>query len=151
MQQKEYFKKLAKNEVTALGFEFIKDQEGVFPAVRQLSEIAGSASILIASEIMSITNEGNGLMFGNISGVPPTEVVIIGAGIVGEFATRAAIGLGQMFVFLITRLQSFVHCKPILDALFTLLQCSLKICKRHLCAAMLPLGQPKAITGLLFW
>ena len=77
MQHKEYFKKLAEKQVTALGFEFIKDQEGAFTAVRQLSEIAGSASILIASEIMSITNEGNGLMFGNISGVPPTEVVII--------------------------------------------------------------------------
>ena len=72
MQNKDYFKKLAEKQVTALGFEFIKDQEGSFTAVRQISEIAGSASILIASEIMSITNEGNGLMFGNVSGVPPT-------------------------------------------------------------------------------
>ena len=109
MQHKEYFKKLAEKQVTALGFEFIKDQEGAFTAVRQLSEIAGSASILIASEIMSITNEGNGLMFGNISGVPPTEVVIIGAGIVGEFAARAAIGLGanvRVFDNSITKLRA---------------------------------------------
>ena len=109
MQHKEYFKKLAEKQVTALGFEFIKDQEGAFTAVRQLSEIAGSASILIASEIMSITNEGNGLMFGNISGVPPTEVVIIGAGTVGEFAARAAIGLGanvRVFDNSITKLRA---------------------------------------------
>jgi len=109
MQHKEYFKKLAEKQVTALGFEFIKDQDGAFTAVRQLSEIAGSASILIASEIMSITNEGNGLMFGNISGVPPTEVVIIGAGIVGEFAARAAIGLGanvRVFDNSITKLRA---------------------------------------------
>ncbi len=108
-QHKEYFKKLAEKQVTALGFEFIKDQEGAFTAVRQLSEIAGSASILIASEIMSITNEGNGLMFGNISGVPPTEVVIIGAGTVGEFAARAAIGLGanvRVFDNSITKLRA---------------------------------------------
>jgi len=81
----------------------------VFTAVRQLSEIAGSASILIASEIMSITNEGNGLMFGNISGVPPTEVVIIGAGTVGEFAARSAIGLGanvRVFDNSITKLRA---------------------------------------------
>ena len=88
---------------------FIKDQEGAFTAVRQLSEIAGSASILIASEIMSTTNEGNGLMFGNISGVPPTEVVIIGAGTVGEFAARAAMGLGanvRVFDNSITKLRA---------------------------------------------
>ena len=94
MRHKDYFKKLSEKRITALGFEFIKDQDGAFPAVRQLSEIAGSASILIASEIMSITNQGNGLMLGNISGVPPTEVVIIGAGTVGEYAARSAIGLG---------------------------------------------------------
>ena len=109
MQHKDYFKKLAEKRITALGFEFIKDQDGVSPAVRQLSEIAGSASILIASEIMSITNEGNGLMFGNISGVPPTEVVIIGAGTVGEFAARSAIGLGanvRVFDKSITKLRA---------------------------------------------
>jgi alanine dehydrogenase len=109
MQSKEYFKKLTEKKITALGFEFIKDQEGSFTAVRQLSEIAGSASILIASEIMSITNQGNGLLFGNVSGVPPTEVVIIGAGIVGEFAARAAIGLGanvRVFDNSITKLRT---------------------------------------------
>lgn len=109
MQQKAYFKKLSEKRITALGFEFIKDQEGALPAVRQLSEIAGSASILIASEIMSITNEGNGLMLGNISGVPPTEIVIFGAGVVGEFAARSAIGLGanvRVFDNSITKLRN---------------------------------------------
>lgn len=94
MQKETYFQSLAKKKITAIGFEFIKDNDGTFPAVRQISEIAGTASILIASEIMSITNEGNGLMLGNISGIPPTEVVIIGAGIVGEYAAKSAIGLG---------------------------------------------------------
>ncbi len=93
-QCKEYFQKLAEKRITALGFEFIKDDDGSYPIVRALSEIAGTASVLIASEIMSNNAEGNGLMFGNISGVPPVEVVIIGAGTVGEFAARSAIGLG---------------------------------------------------------
>ena len=109
MQHKDYFQKLSEKRITALGFEFIKDQDGAFPAVRQLSEIAGSASILIASEIMSITNEGNGILFGNISGVPPTEVVIIGAGTVGEFAARSALGLGaniRVFDNSITKLRN---------------------------------------------
>ncbi|MEZ4855948.1 MAG: alanine dehydrogenase [Gelidibacter sp.] len=93
-QSKKYFETLAAKRITALAFEFIKDDDGAYPAVRALSEIAGTASILIASELLSNINGGNGLMFGNISGVPPTEVVIIGAGTVGEFAARSAIGLG---------------------------------------------------------
>ncbi|WGK64408.1 alanine dehydrogenase [Croceiramulus getboli] len=92
-QTKKYFEKLAAQRITALAFEFIRDDDGTYPAVRALSEIAGTASILIAAELMA-QNQGNGLMFGNISGVPPVEVVIIGAGTVGEFATRSALGLG---------------------------------------------------------
>lgn len=93
-QCKEYFQKLATKRITALAFEFIQDDDGTYPAVRALSEIAGTASVLIASEIMSNNAQGNGLMFGNISGVPPVEVVILGAGTVGEFAARSAVGLG---------------------------------------------------------
>jgi len=94
MRKKEYFQKLAEKRITAMAFEFIKDEHGDMPAVRALSEIAGTSSILIASEILSGTEYGNGLMFGNTSGVPPTEVVILGAGTVGEFAARATLGLG---------------------------------------------------------
>ena len=94
MRKKNFFQKLAEKRVTALAFEFIKDEHGDMPAVRALSEIAGTSSILIASEILSSSKYGNGLMFGNTSGVPPTEVVILGAGTVGEFAARATLGLG---------------------------------------------------------
>ena len=93
-QSKAYFQELAKKRITAMGFEFIRDSDGAYPAVRALSEIAGTAAVLIASEIMSSAKKGNGLMMGNISGVPPVEVVIIGAGTVGEFAARSALGLG---------------------------------------------------------
>lgn len=93
-QNKKYFEALAAKRITALAFEFIRDEDGAYPAVRSLSEIAGTASVLIAAELLCNVNNGNGLMFGNISGVPPVEVVIIGAGTVGEFAARSAIGLG---------------------------------------------------------
>ena len=93
-RKKEYFEALTKKKITALAFEYIKDEGGTYPAVKSLSEIAGTASILIAAELM-ITNElGKGLLFGNITGVPPTDVVILGAGTVGEFAAKTAIGLG---------------------------------------------------------
>ena len=93
-RKKSYFEALSRKKITALAFEYLKDEDGSYPAVKSLSEIAGTASILIAAELM-ITNEfGKGLLFGNITGVPPTEVVIIGAGTAGEFAAKTAIGLG---------------------------------------------------------
>ncbi len=93
-QHKKYFEALATKRITAIAFEFIKDEDGAYPAVRCLSEIAGTASVLIAAELLTNAHNGNGQMFGNISGVPPVEVVILGAGTVGEFAARSAIGLG---------------------------------------------------------
>jgi len=93
-RKKAYFEALAKKKVTALAFEYIKDDDGSYPAVKSLSEIAGTASVLIASELMINDNTGKGLLFGNITGVPPTDVVIIGAGTVGEYAARTALGLG---------------------------------------------------------
>lgn len=109
IQTKKYFEALASKRITALAFEFIRDSDGSYPAVRSLSEIAGTASILIAAQLLSNDIEGNGLMFGNISGVPPVEVVILGAGTVGEFAARSAIGLGanvKIFDNSITKLRS---------------------------------------------
>jgi alanine dehydrogenase len=108
-QAKSYFETLASKRITALAFEFIRDEDGAYPVVRQLSEIAGNASVLIAAELLSNVNNGNGLMFGNISGVPPTEVVIIGAGTVGEFAVRSALGIGanvRVFDNSITKLRN---------------------------------------------
>lgn len=93
-QTKKYFESLAKKRITAVAFDFIRDEQGTYPVVKSLSEIAGIASVLIAGEIMSSHKNGNGLLLGNISGVPPTDVVIFGAGTVGEFAARSALGLG---------------------------------------------------------
>jgi alanine dehydrogenase len=93
-QSKKYFEKLAAKRITALAFEFIKDDSGSFPAVRAFSEIAGTASMLIAAELLNNIQGGNGLMLGNISGVTPVEIVVLGAGTVSEYAIRSAIGLG---------------------------------------------------------
>ncbi len=112
-QTKGYFEKLAEKRITAVAFDYIKDDHGVYPIVKSLSEIAGTASILIAAELLSNSNKGNGLLLGNIGGVPPTDVVIIGAGTVGEFAARSAIGLGarvKVFDNSITKLRKLQHC-----------------------------------------
>ncbi|MFA9189426.1 alanine dehydrogenase [Flavobacterium sp. FBOR7N2.3] len=93
-KKKDYFEALTKKKITALAFEYLKDVDETYPVVKSLSEIAGTASILIAAELMIANSQGKGLLFGNITGVPPTEVVILGAGTAGEFAAKTAIGLG---------------------------------------------------------
>lgn len=111
-QSKKYFEALANKRITAVAFDYIRDEHGVYSVVKSLSEIAGTASILIAAEMMSKDKEGNGLLLGNISGVPPTEVVILGAGTVAEFAARSAIGLGanvKVFDNSLTKLRCLQH------------------------------------------
>jgi len=93
VQPKATLEKLIQKKITAIAWDYIRDDEGIFPVVRTMGEIAGNTSILVASELLSQPG-GKGLMLGGIAGVQPTEVVILGAGTVGEFAARSAIGLG---------------------------------------------------------
>ena len=81
-------------KITALSFENLKDDSGHNPIVRSMSEIAGSAVMLIAGQYLSNANNGKGVLVGGISGIPPTKVIIIGAGIVGEQAARTALAMG---------------------------------------------------------
>jgi alanine dehydrogenase len=85
---------MLKKKITALAYEFIEDKVGGMPIVRAMSEIAGSTVLPIASEFLSTANNGKGVILGGITGVPPTKVVIVGAGTVAEYAARAALGLG---------------------------------------------------------
>ena len=90
----EYLKLIIKKNITAIGFEFLQNNEGNMPILRMMSEIAGTASILIASELLSGFNNGKGLLLGGVTGVPPTVVTVIGAGTAGYYAIRTALGLG---------------------------------------------------------
>lgn len=129
-----YFRQLAQKKITALAYEYIKDRDGNFGLVRAMSEIAGNTSILLAAEYLSHPEYGRGLMFGGLSGVSPTEVVILGAGTVAEFAIRAALGMGALVkvfdtsVYRLRRLQnslgtriftSILQPKPLAEALRT--------------------------------
>ena len=86
--------KLVAKKIIAIAFESIKDDAGTYPIVRSMSEIAGSTAILVAAKYLSNVHSGKGILLGGISGVPPAKVLIIGAGVVGEFAARTALGLG---------------------------------------------------------
>ena len=90
----EILQKMMDKRITAISFENLKDDSGSYPIVRSMSEIAGSAVMLIAAQYLGSANHGKGVLMGGISGIAPTKVIIIGAGIVGEYAARAALALG---------------------------------------------------------
>ena len=112
VQPEDFLKQLSSKRITAIAFDWIRDIDGIYTVIRSMGEIAGGTSILIAAEYLSNVNNGQGAILGGISGISPTEVVILGAGTVGEFATRAALGLGasvKVFdnnIYRLRRLQS---------------------------------------------
>jgi alanine dehydrogenase len=93
-QSEEYIRTLMSKKITALAFENIKDENDCYPVVRSMSSISGTTSVLIAAEYLSNAHGGKGVLLGGVTGITPTEVVIIGAGTAAEFAVRAAHGLG---------------------------------------------------------
>ncbi len=90
----EYINKLKQKRVIAIAMEYLHNAKGVFPVVRVMSEISGIFAMHTAAELLTNFHNGNGILLGGIAGVPPAKVVILGAGVVAEFATRTALGLG---------------------------------------------------------
>ncbi len=106
----ETLSRLIRKKVTAIAFEKIRDANGTLPVVESMSEISGVTSILLASDYLSNHHGGKGVMLGGITGVTPTEVIILGANTAGEYAARAAIGLGsqvKIFDSSLQRLKKF--------------------------------------------
>lgn len=113
----DYFRRLLNRRITAIAFEFIQDKAGTYPVIRAMSEIAGNTAMLLAAEYMSHPEYGRGKMLGGFSGISPTEVVILGAGTVGEYAARAALGMGAFVkifdnsVYKLRRLQNNLNTR----------------------------------------
>jgi alanine dehydrogenase len=89
-----YIEKLRQKRVIAIAMEYLQARDGSFPVVRIMSEIAGISAVITAAELLTNKDRGRGVLLGGISGVPPAKILILGAGVVGEFATRTALGLG---------------------------------------------------------
>ncbi len=85
---------LIDKKITAIAYEYLRDEAGYYPIVRILSELAGSSTILLAAQYLSKDFGGKGILLGGVSALPPSKVVVLGAGVVGEYVARGAIGLG---------------------------------------------------------
>jgi alanine dehydrogenase len=91
--QKEQVYNMLKKRIVALCYNQLRDESGILPVVHSMSEIAGRASVLIAvNHFMHAKDQG--ILTGGITGMPPSEVLILGAGTVGQYAARTALGLG---------------------------------------------------------
>jgi alanine dehydrogenase len=107
-----YFQELIRRKVTAIAFELIEDEAQELPVLRSMCEIAGTVAVNIGSGLLSSENHGKGILLGGITGITPTEVVILGAGTAAENAARTALGMGaivKVFDRSITNLLSLKH------------------------------------------
>ncbi len=86
--------KMLHKKITAIAFEYLENEDGYMPFVHQMSQIAGVTSITLASEYLSKSRNGKGVLFGEVTGITPAELVIIGTSTAAEYAARAALGLG---------------------------------------------------------
>ena len=96
----DYIQLLRQKRVTSLAMEYMQSDDNSFPIVRIMSEIAGLAVVHTAAELLSDSKNGKGILLGGISGVPPAKVVILGAGVVAEYATRAALVLRYVYLMI---------------------------------------------------
>jgi alanine dehydrogenase len=147
VQPEDFLKQLMKKKITAIAYDWIKGEDGIFTVIRSMGEIAGGTSILIAAEYLSNINQGQGAILGGISGISPTEVIILGAGTVGEFATRAALGLGasvKVFddsIYRLRRLQTAIGARVFTSVIQP------KVLAKHLKTADVVIGAIRARNG----
>jgi alanine dehydrogenase len=136
----EFLKRLMDLRVTGIGFEFIRDPDGSLPIVRMMHEIMGSMSVQIAARYLESGEGGKGVMLGGISGVPPSTVVILGAGVVGEWAARTALGYGAHVIVLDTDLSGLRGIEHYLDRRITTAMASGPYLRRALQSADVVIG-----------
>ncbi len=115
----DFLQRLMNLGMTAIGFEFMRDADGTFPIVRMMHEIMGSMAVQVAGRCLESNEGGRGVMLGGISGVPPSTVVILGAGVVGEWAARTALGFGAHVIVLDTDLGALRRLEHYLDRRIT--------------------------------
>jgi len=114
-QTGDFYRHLIEKDITGIGFEFIQGADKTFPIVRMMHEITGSLSVQIGAHYLETMQQGQGILLGGISGIPPATVVILGAGIIAEYAARTALGYGAQVFVLDNNLAHLRHLENALD------------------------------------
>ena len=138
-------KRLMELRVTGIGFEFISDADGTLPIVRMMHEISGSMAVQTAARLLESGEGGRGVMLGGISGVPPATVVILGAGVIGEWAARTAVGFGAHVIVLDTDLTALRQIEHTLDRRVTTAMANPQYTRQAVAAADVVIGAMMAM------
>lgn len=85
---------LLEKKITSIAYEQIQLPDGSLPVLRPLSQIGGAMAAQIAARLLQNNWGGKGILMGGVPGVPPAEVVVLGAGVVGTYATQMFLGMG---------------------------------------------------------
>ena len=97
---REMVESLRRRGVTLIGYEVIEDLQSDLPILHAMSEIAGQLAVHVAAHHLETRSGGRGILLGGGTGIPPAHVVILGAGVVGLWAGRTAVGNGaQVTIF----------------------------------------------------
>lgn len=100
---------LLKNKITTIAYEQIQREDGSRPVLNIMSEIGGRLIPQIAANLMQNNQGGKGILLGGVTGIPPAEVVIIGAGVFGYAAARSFFALGSQLTVLDTDVKALQH------------------------------------------
>jgi alanine dehydrogenase len=115
---------LMTRRITAVGLEAIQENNGSFPLQKVSSQITGRIAPQIAGRLLEASQGGMGVLLSGLPGIPPADVVILGAGVLGAEAARAFLGAGASVYVLDTDLQKLEildqgHAGKIVTALAT--------------------------------
>jgi alanine dehydrogenase len=91
---KKIVERLMELGTTVIGYEIICNEKDDLKVLLPFSEMAGHMAVQIAAHYLQIEAGGRGVLLGNIPGVPPPTVLILGAGSVGRTAARQAQAVG---------------------------------------------------------
>jgi alanine dehydrogenase len=85
---------LLEKKITAIAWEQIQAPDGSLPVLRPFSQIGGAMAAQVAARLLQNNWGGKGILLGGVPGVAPAEVVVLGAGVVGSYATQMFVGMG---------------------------------------------------------
>lgn len=112
---------LIKKGVKAVAFETITDEQGNLPCLRPMSQIAGRLSIQEGAKYLEKSYGGRGILLGGVPGVERGKIVIIGGGIAGTYAAKAAVGTDAQVTLLDINQNRLAYLEDIFGASVTTL------------------------------
>ncbi|OEU67835.1 MAG: alanine dehydrogenase [Desulfobacterales bacterium PC51MH44] len=112
----ELTKVLIKSRSINIAYETIQKSDGSLPLLTPMSEVAGRMAIQQGAKYLEMAYGGEGILLGGIPGVNPGTVLIIGGGVVGTQAAKAACGLGAKVYVLDTSLERLRYLSDIMPS-----------------------------------